>query len=197
MAKKFLPTVETLRKLFNYCPETGLITHGMCAPWHNAIIGSGGKKKERVIGDPVVPGMPAELTWTTGKYLHILVNGQKVPAHRAAWAMHYGEWPHGDIDHINRDPSDNRIENLRIATKAENARNRTSVVGSTSKYLGVSKSGNAWVARIAQGGDQTDLGRFSSEDDAALAYDCAAIMMHREFANPNILKNPYLTGRLK
>lgn len=45
-------------------------------------------------------------------------------AHRVVWFLHHGAWPFPEIDHINRDPSDNRIENLRCATRSDNMRNR-------------------------------------------------------------------------
>lgn len=51
--------------------------------------------------------------------------GNQYRMHRVAWALHYGEWPANQIDHINRDRSDNRIANLRDATSRENNANRT------------------------------------------------------------------------
>ena len=46
--------------------------------------------------------------------------GKLIYAHRAAWAIHFGEWPKGEIDHINGDASDNRIINLRVVNRTEN-----------------------------------------------------------------------------
>jgi hypothetical protein len=80
---------------------------------------------------------------------------------------------------------------------AENASNKTKADAKHSKYLGVSWLKGKWVARIRKGGKAKDLGSFDSEEDAALAYDCAAIALHREFANPNFIKNPYLTRSQK
>jgi len=83
------------------------------------------------------------------------------------------------------------------ASPAENASNKTKADAKHSKYLGVSWLKGKWVARIRKGGKAKDLGSFDSEEDAALAYDCAAIALHREFANPNFIKNPYLTRSQK
>lgn len=56
-------------------------------------------------------------------YVYICVAGKTYPAHRLAWWFYYGEWPSGTVDHINRNPSDNRIVNLRDATPYEQAMN--------------------------------------------------------------------------
>lgn len=88
-------------------------------------------------------------------------------------------------DHINNDPLDNRKVNLRVCTKKENAKNRTSKKGASSVYLGVNISGNGFIARVGSGEDRKYLGYFSCEIEAAKAYDIAAKEMHGEFANLN------------
>jgi len=91
------------------------------------------------------------------------------------------------IDHINRNPLDNRKSNLRKCTKSQNKKNRTS--SGKSKYLGVSvintKQGIFYTAQISIDKKQTYLGRFKNEKEAALCYDNAAIIYHKEFANLN------------
>ena len=59
-------------------------------------------------------------------YGRVKINGKSVLAHRLAWALHYGEWPDGAIDHINGIKTDNRLCNLRLATRAQNQQNRSS-----------------------------------------------------------------------
>ena len=71
----------------------------------------------------MVAGSLAGKTTRRG-YRMLLVRGKHYQAHRAAWFLHYGEWPDGQIDQINRDPGDNRICNLRVVTGSENCRNR-------------------------------------------------------------------------
>lgn len=82
-------------------------------------------------------------------YRSIRVNYHKYYAHRLAWLLHYGEWPNGDIDHENHDPSDNRIKNLRSVSNAENHKNlpkyRCNKSGIPGIYL--SESGT-WRARV-------------------------------------------------
>ncbi len=90
------------------------------------------------------------------------------------------------VDHINGDKLDNRRENLRRATKLENRRNSTGFVG-TSKYKGVHWASGIrrWCASIAVGPKTHWLGQYSSEDQAALAYDEAARRLFGEFARLN------------
>jgi hypothetical protein len=121
------------------------------------------------------------------KYRQIRVNGNLYKAHRLAWLLHYGAWPEDQIDHINNDPADNRIENLRKATSSQNNRNRSSRKGSSSKYLGVSwyKNYNKWVAEIRVDGTRYHLGYFTVEEDAARAYDKEAFKRFGIYANLN------------
>lgn len=191
MAKKLVPSVEGLRNRFDYDPNIGMLLVKETGVIPPVML----KKGKKIIdtGGQLRPGMPAEIMTGGGKYYHVKYRGQRLPAHRVAWAIHYGEWPSDGIDHINRDPMDNRIENLRLATAAQNSCNRSSAEGSSSRFLGVSISTGGWVASIGKGGSTIRLGTFETEELAALAYDCAAVMLHREFANPNIIQNPYLT----
>ena len=89
-------------------------------------------------------------------------------------------------DHINKDTLDNRKENLRSCTRAENARN-SEYTGKTSQYKGVHfhKRWKHWVARIRVDGKQLFLGSFKDEIEAAKSYNKAAIKYHGEFAGLN------------
>lgn len=113
--------------------------------------------------------------------------GKGYRAHRVIWALAHGEWPSDEIDHINRDPSDNRLTNLRACTHAENMRNQSSTRGSTSRFIGVSKAADRakWSAIISPQGKAIPLGRFAREEDAARAYDRAAAKHFGAFANLN------------
>lgn len=93
-----------------------------------------------------------------------------------------------DTDH--REPGhtlDNRRRNLRICTTSQNLRNSVSRRGSSSKYKGVSwdKRRNKWVAQISIEGRAINLGRFTLEEDAAQAYNFAAVEHFGEFSRLN------------
>jgi len=100
------------------------------------------------------------------------------------------------VDHINHDGLDNRKENLRICTHAENSRNKKSHIDGSSEYLGVShrryfkKNGNyseRWVTEIMFCNKRIYIGRYRNEIDAALSYNQKAVELFGEFANLNEL----------
>jgi hypothetical protein len=98
-------------------------------------------------------------------YVQVRLNGKFYLAHRLAWRLYHGDWPEFEIDHINGDPADNRIENLRVCTTAENRRNMPRRKNKTSKYTGVRKTRDKWSVVI----DGLYRGFFDDED-AAGAY---------------------------
>ncbi len=93
--------------------------------------------------------------------------------------------PNGKIvDHKNGDGLDNRRENIRLTTHAGNMRNARSYCG-TSKFKGVSKFRNKWKAQIHEGKRAIYLGLFEIEEDAAKAYDTAAVLLYGDEAYLN------------
>lgn len=113
-------------------------------------------------------------------YISIRVCGYEYPAHRIAWFLHYGEWPTLEIDHANRVRSDNRIENLRLATKAQNRINCPKQ--GKHRFKGVSFAKGRWLARIKVNGANRHLGSFKTEEEAAAAYRAVAKKVFGEFA---------------
>lgn len=104
--------------------------------------------------------------------------------HRAAWIMVHGSIPPDlEIDHINRDRSDNRITNLRLATRADNARYRKPIRGANYKGVSFDKSKGAWRAYIGVNGRREWIGTFKTEDAALCAYIRRARKLHGEFAS--------------
>lgn len=90
------------------------------------------------------------------------------------------------IDHINGDKLDNRRENLRLATNAENQRNTKRRSDNTSGYKGVWQITNGrWRARLAVDGRDIHLGYFDTAEEAAAVRDVAALKYHGEFARTN------------
>lgn len=88
------------------------------------------------------------------------------------------------VDHINGDKLDNQRHNLRIATDMQNSQNTQKQKGRSSKYKGVvwDASRQKWKAQIKHENKNTNLGRFDSEEEAALAYDHAATALFGAFA---------------
>lgn len=144
------------------------------------------------------PTHKAYRTWNvknSGKeaFTSTAVNGYKqgrifsnaYTAHRVAWALHHGDWPKDQVDHINGIKTDNRMENLRLAKNRENARNRGKQSNNTSGYKGVSyyRSRDKWEANICVNGISKRLGYFATAEEARDAYNDACKILHGDFAN--------------
>ena len=115
-------------------------------------------------------------------YVLIKIDGKKRKAHRLAWLYVNGEWPPGDIDHINGCPMDNRMTNLRVATNPQNQANKRTVRG-RELPKGVRKlPSGKYQARVSVNGEIKSLGSFKSIDEASAAYLCAARSYYGEFA---------------
>ncbi|UOF81797.1 endonuclease [Caudoviricetes sp.] len=104
-------------------------------------------------------------------------------AHRLAWVMTHGRWPDQELDHINRDRSDNRLLNLRECSHAENSKNRSIYSSNTSGIPGVSwyPKLNKWVAWITSDGKRKHLGYFANIGDAAAARQSAEAEIYGDF----------------
>ena len=158
-------TQAELKRQLHYNPETGIFTRLVSnTTWVK-------------IGD--ITGSK-----TSDGYFCICVNKKVYRSHRLAWLYIYGSFPKTLIDHINMDRLDNRISNLREATRAENIWN----IGKTSKnksgFKGVSfnKSYNKWSAVCTVNNKTNHLGFFITPELASQAYQEFAKKHHGEFA---------------
>jgi hypothetical protein len=116
-------------------------------------------------------------------YIVVRYNGIGYKAHRLVWAWHHGVWPN-IVDHINGNPADNRIENLRSVTAGENALNATRSCKNTSGVKGVTwnKKDKVWRVSFRCGGRLTYFGGFKDFEFAELVAIEARQKYHGAFA---------------
>lgn len=118
-------------------------------------------------------------------YVYIKVDSKRHSAHRLAWLYVYGHFPSNFIDHINTVRSDNRISNLREATRSQNMMNRS--VGKNSKSgvkgIGWDKKSQKWRARCQADGKRKDVGFFDSIEEAKNYLALYRSHAHGAFAN--------------
>lgn len=147
---------------YEYNPKTGALTYKKSV---------GSARKGRQVG---TEHLNYRVTKVDGKHWFV---------HKIIWAMHYGVVP-TRIDHINGDGLDNRLENLRLATPAENMWNKS---GNSNKKLpkGVHPHGKKFKVCISKGGKQHYLGLYKTVDEAKEAYNTAAEALHGRFAKLN------------
>jgi HNH endonuclease/AP2 domain len=117
-------------------------------------------------------------------YWRIKHNHKNLQAHRVVWYLHHQEWPSHEIDHINGNKNDNRIENLRIATRSQNLRNQSTPKKNKSGHKNVSfdPAKNKWLVRLSVNGKNKSIGRFAEISDAINAAIAARNKYHGSFA---------------
>jgi len=157
---------ELLHEMFQYNKDTGVFT------WKQ-------KRRGLFVGDK------AGCLDKDSGYIKIRINNKLYYAHRLAWLYEIGEWPINQIDHKNQIKSDNRIDNLRLATNFENSGNRAKNKNNTSGFKGVcwSKQNKKWCAQIGHKNKKImHLGFFATPELAHDAYVAAATKLHGDFA---------------
>lgn len=170
--KYSLITPVDVRRLFSYDSKSGNLIWKDSRHEHRNGSVAGYRSKRRAIY--------VVITASDGKYYTFL-------GHLLVWAWVYGVWPTDEIDHINGDDCDNRIENLRECSHAENLRNQNKVLGEV-PFKGVTRSSanaSRFEASIRLDRKAHHLGTFSSPQDAARAYDKAALRLFGNFAKTN------------
>lgn len=144
------PTIERLRELLAYDPETGVLTWRV-KPNRRILVGSQAGARRR-------------------GYLVIRVDGVLYPAQNLAFAIHHGRWPDRILDHDDQDRGNNRIRNLIEAGYSENNRNFDHS-DRTAPYRGIYRAGKGWAASLSVNSKKIYLGCFKTPEDAARAYD--------------------------
>lgn len=141
-------TQEELKSKLTYDPNTGIFI------W---LVGSfKGKQAGCVSGN-----LPDDGYWI------IRINKKTYQAHRLAYLYVYGEFPRILVDHIDRNRTNNKLDNLRQSTDALNSKNQTIYKNNVTGYHGVTAHGKRWRARINVNGNKIHLGVFDTIEEAA------------------------------
>jgi len=159
MAKAILD-IARLRALLSYDPETGIFT------W---LVNRGPNK---TAGNPA--GSPDE-----EGYLRIGIDRRRYRAHRLAWFYVHGVWPEMELDHWDTDRTNNRIGNLREATRTVNMQNmRKSPAKASDLPMGVCRDRRGFYSQISVHGRKINLGSYPTADAAHEAYVTAKRQYH-------------------
>lgn len=159
-------TQDEIRSMFDYEPDTGMLRRKVGGrkpyPWHGA-----GKDR---------------------RYLIHSYGRCSIYLHQAVWLYHHGSVP-AMIDHINGDTRDNRIENLRECSNAQNQYNAPRKSNNKAGHKGVvfhrACRSRPWQAKIVVSGKVISLGYHATKEEAAAAYAVGAAKYAGEFARTN------------
>ena len=144
-------SIEAIKRVLRYDPESGEFWWTDEAP--KKVAGKLANAKDKL------------------GYVCLKINGKMYKAHRLAWSFVHGKFPNGDIDHINGNPSDNRISNLRLVSHSVNLQNqRKARADSATGVLGVRKNGSGYRAEIRVCGKRINLGTYPTTELAHIAY---------------------------
>jgi HNH endonuclease len=169
---KLLPSQDYLRECFDYDPETGALTWKSRPREHFAT------KEAWAVWNARSAGRPAGWSDKEGYRIVGLVSHFK--AHRLIWKWMTGEEPPDDPDHSNRDRGDNRWDNLRPATRAQQMSNRGLFKNNTSGHSGIHRMRDGrYSARLRN----RHLGYFPTAEEASAARQ-AAVMLESLSAHP-------------
>jgi HNH endonuclease len=161
---KSLPEIEEIRKLFIYDCESGNLFWAV-RPGSNRFNGAFSNKLAGTLNQK--------------GYLIVKINGSNFRVHRVIYAMQHGEWPLHDIDHIDGNKRNNRIQNLRDISRGMNIQNqRRAHKNNSAGLLGVGRSGGKYKAGIVVDGKRLWLGSFSDPLEAHAAYISAKRRLH-------------------
>lgn len=155
-------TQARLKALVSYDPETGQFT---------SLVSRGPRQRGDVLG-------------CKKRYVCLTIDQRTYSAHRLAWLYVHRSWPSAMIDHINGDPFDNRLINLREADGSKNQANRRKMVGTVNTLKGANfhRASGKWQAAVTVRGRFVYLGLFSTEEEAHAAYVAGAKKYFGEFA---------------
>lgn len=125
----------------------------------------------------------------TRKYGRLIHRGKQIYLARLAVFLMTGDWPEGEVDHIDHNPHNNMWSNLRVCSRFDNAKNKPKFITNKCGYKGVWKTNYSYRAKIRVNGSVINLGNFKTAEEAAKAYDQAAVKFHGKFAVINFKGN--------
>lgn len=155
---------EGLKELLNYDPLSGVFS------WRCSVTNS------------VRTGQQAGSLHSSG-YRNLQLNLKTYREHKLVWLYVYGTYPTDNLDHINGIRNDNRITNLRLATRSQNSCNRGKGSNNSTGFKGVTPVNDKYRARVASCKKYFNLGTFPSAELAHQAYCKKASELHGEFFN--------------
>ena len=163
-------TQTELKELFDYREDGNLIRKHACK--------GNGNYAGRVVGCK-----PKKIT-RSHRYVSTKIKGQHYSVHKLIYLWHTGVWPE-QLDHINNNSFDNRIENLRLVNSSQNASNRKLFRSNTSGIKGVSwhKASNKWFVYVDVNKKRKNIGYFTDLELAELVAIEARNKYHGEYAN--------------
>lgn len=152
MKRVELPSAKILREILDYNPETGSLV------WRQRALSffrddprwSAEQSQKR--WNSKNAGRPAMSYAAARGHKQGAIFGKLYLSHRVCWKIFHGSDPVGEVDHINGNPSDNRISNLRDVSHQDNMRNRRLISGSHSLVFGIRRVRNGWRVRIGNAG---------------------------------------------
>lgn len=177
------PTVEMLRDLLRYDPETGRLFWRQRWPEIFASGGSGGQKGACARWNAQHAGQETFLSVGKHGYKQACIFDFPYLAHRVIWAMQTGSWPEAEVDHRNCTKTDNRWKNLRAASTGQNQHNKMRQSNSTTRVKGVHfrKDRQKWHAQITVDWKKVHVGYFATKEEAAAARAKMVSELHGEF----------------
>lgn len=166
---KKIPEASLMKELLRYDRDSGLLW------WRERPLRFFKDARSMKVWNTQFAGKPALRGVHKDGYSKGRVLGFDLLTHRVVWAIHHDEWPSGEIDHIDGDPSNNRIENLRDVSSAVNGQNIKRSKRNSSGRTGVSfnKLQKKWVAYIQAHKKFMYLGQFDSFEEACSARELA------------------------
>ena len=167
---------KLVKDLFNYDPATGVLVR-VKQTGSRALIG--------------------DTPWKDAYgYLNIAIHGKKYKVHRIIWLWYYGYMPESIVEHKDRNPENNKIDNLREVSQSCNLKNTKVRIDNTSGIKGVHLDSftNKWRASISVNGVTKKLGRFQSFEEAVLHRYAAEQCLGWEYCDFNSSAHKFIAG---